>query len=750
MEDQNIADKRLAVKTAPDTNTAVGLLLEIGDLWKEKPNNIEAEKAYTEALELLPDHRLTLNQLIILYNETKQWPKAIEIIERLAGLEEDPKRRARFNYTIAVILRDEMKQADQALDFFNKTLDDDCEYLKAFEKIDQILTQRKDWKNLERNYRKMLKRIVSGQKKELQIMLWHGLGEIYRTRLINLSAAAEAFEAACRLEPTNPTRHETLASLYEADPNQWKKAVEHHNKLLDLKYDRVESFQSLYRIYMQSQQYDKAFCMAAALRFMYRASPEEQSFHEQYRQRGLVVAKRIIDDEAWRNQVADKNENQYISAIFRLISRYVAQIYAVEEKDKGFKKKDRVDFTQTKLNFTQRFQQVNQIMKVAVPLLYIQPTRPGFDYECLIVDKQFMPAVVAGGDLLSDKSDKEIVFLLAKNLTYMRPEYFLIRALKMNQATIKVILRSALVMVAPKLAVPPAEQGAVTQFVQKFISIIPQPIISQVKTVVERAISEGNDFSTTSWMQSVELAANRAGLLLCNDLEVAARMVQTDPTPLSPLTVKDKLKDLIRYAISEEYFQLRSSLGITIDGNPEPASQHYAEDTPAPTPKPYIEDVPELTSMPYRDAPPSAESLLLIELKQSLAALSLEESVAPALLALPLCELVWANKDSHSKESEIVSDYINKNFTFGSEASTQAHKWLKACPNPEYCEKARILLNKMVKASYHPLTTKDQLKEMMRLANEISAAAGGFLGIGKVSKEEKAILAKLEAAFKLD
>jgi golgin subfamily B member 1 len=390
------------------------------------------------------------------------------------------------------------------------------------------------------------------------------LGEIYRTRQGNLTAAAEAFEAACRLDPENQIRHEILAELYAADPNQWQKAVEHHNKLLDMKYDRVESFQSLYRIYMQSQQYDKAFCVAAALRFMNRASPEEQGFHEQYRQKGLVVAKRIIDDEVWRTQIADKNENNYISAIFRLISRYVAGIYAQEEKDKGLKRKDRVDFAGTKLNFTQRFQQINQIMKVAVPLLYIQPSRPGFDYECLNIEKQFMPAVVAGGDLLSNKGDKEIVFLIAKNLAYLRPEYFLIRALKMNQATIKVILRSAMVMVAPKLAVPPAEQGAVLQFVQKFQTIIPQPIIGQVKTVVERAISEGNDFSTTSWMQNVEIAANRAGLLLCNDLEVAARTVQADPTPLSTLTVKDKLKDLIRYGISEDYFQLRESLGLTI------------------------------------------------------------------------------------------------------------------------------------------------------------------------------------------
>ena len=58
------------------------------------------------------------------------------------------------------MLRDEFgRDADESIDRFNMVLDDDTTMLKAFQAIDTALTKRKDWKSLERSYRKMLKRL---------------------------------------------------------------------------------------------------------------------------------------------------------------------------------------------------------------------------------------------------------------------------------------------------------------------------------------------------------------------------------------------------------------------------------------------------------------------------------------------------------------------------------------------------------------------------------------------------------------
>ncbi len=66
-------------------------------------------------------------------------------------------------------------------------------------------------------------------------------------------------------------------------------------------------------------------------------------------------------------------------------------------------------------------------------------------------------------------------------------------------------------------------------------------------------------------MQCVELTACRAGFLLCNDLEIAARMIQAEP-PLGAvdLTPKEKVEELVLFSVSEAYFRLREALGIQI------------------------------------------------------------------------------------------------------------------------------------------------------------------------------------------
>ena len=57
-------------------------------------NPQKAITAYLEALEVRPGNHVILHKVLDLYSETKQWKKAVEIIERIADLEKDPIRRA--------------------------------------------------------------------------------------------------------------------------------------------------------------------------------------------------------------------------------------------------------------------------------------------------------------------------------------------------------------------------------------------------------------------------------------------------------------------------------------------------------------------------------------------------------------------------------------------------------------------------------------------------------------------------------
>ena len=69
-----------------------------------------------------------------------------------------------------------------------------------------------------------------------------------------------------------------------------------------------------------------------------------------------------------------------------------------------------------------------------------------------------------------------------------------------------------------------------------------------------------------SWMMpdAVDATSHRIGFVICGDLEVAARMVSMEPVVVGGPQVKDKIKELVLYSISEDYFAVRSHLGLTI------------------------------------------------------------------------------------------------------------------------------------------------------------------------------------------
>ena len=85
---------------------------------------------------------------------------------------------------------------------------------------------------------------------KLQVGLFDGLGEIYRSRLKHYQSATQAFEVAQQLDPKNELRAdgtdraEILAELYlVAGPDYTDKAVEQHMRMLQQRAVQVRLVQ---------------------------------------------------------------------------------------------------------------------------------------------------------------------------------------------------------------------------------------------------------------------------------------------------------------------------------------------------------------------------------------------------------------------------------------------------------------------------------------------------------------------------
>jgi tetratricopeptide (TPR) repeat protein len=185
------------------------MLNEIADVWHEQDKNpLRAIEALEEARELQPLNPGLLHKLIALYQATENWSKMIDTLQAIADNEQDPTRKSKFLYTMAQLYRDKEGDQDKAVELFGEALDLNAQYLEAFKRINKILTAKKDWKALERAFRKMLRRMSTANisNPDLEFNLWHNLGLIYRDRLKDVTSAIEAFKMATRFKPDEAVR----------------------------------------------------------------------------------------------------------------------------------------------------------------------------------------------------------------------------------------------------------------------------------------------------------------------------------------------------------------------------------------------------------------------------------------------------------------------------------------------------------------------------------------------------------------
>jgi tetratricopeptide (TPR) repeat protein len=566
---EQVVQAKRALCGAASEDEQVKLFDEVGDIYRQKLQKADkAIAAYLEALERRAEDHVILHKVLDLYTDTKQWKKAVEVMLRVAALEKDAARRSKYYYTAAIVQRDEVKALDDALELFNQALDDNPDLLKAFEAVDRLCTQKKDWKTLERNYRRMIKRMPQEQstpeKEGLKVTLWHNLGEIYRTRLHDFSSASAAFEVAASMQPDNLQRHEILAELYLLiGPDAAQKAVQEHQILIKNSPFKIESYKALRRIYMDSKQYDKAWCLCGALAFLKKADPEEQQFFEQYRAKGFVRAKQRLTDEIWARNIFHPDEERYIGHILGAIWQSVAVIKAQPHKNFGLKRKDRRDLSTDQLLFSKVFNYVNQVLNVLQPELYLRPEQPmGLALANCQEKGNLVPSFVVGSDLLQGRPEKELAFAIARQLTFMRPEHYLRLAVP-TVSELKVVFLAALKLAAPGMPVK-GDQAIIGQYVDAMRRGVPPAILEQLALVVQKFMQQKSEADINKWTQAVELTAHRAGFVLCNDLETAAKMVSTEPVPVGGMSAKDKIRELVLYSIGEEYFTIRQHLGLNI------------------------------------------------------------------------------------------------------------------------------------------------------------------------------------------
>ena len=242
----------------------VQLLIEIGDIASGKLNDrTRAAKSFVAALEERPDDRHLLTKLMQLYSEEKDWGKLVEVVLKLADFVDEPKQKAKYLHTAAIVSARQMGDVDRALELYAKVLELDPKAEKALDEAIELRKEKGDYDGVERLLQRKLEAATAEKDRKNMLETFAELGELYEKNLGWIDRAIDAYEAAQTLDPENRARHEKLAELYASDPKQYlDKAVASQMVLLRQNPYRPETYKLLRKLYTEAKDADAAWACA--------------------------------------------------------------------------------------------------------------------------------------------------------------------------------------------------------------------------------------------------------------------------------------------------------------------------------------------------------------------------------------------------------------------------------------------------------------------------------------------------------
>ncbi len=552
------ACKRAITMMEDDNEDRPALLVRAASVLFEKLKDADgAAKLLNEALKANPSDRTILGELLKIYTATKRFTQLIEVVLRIAELIDDPAQLARYYLTVAKIYRRELKQPDKAVLYFELAQEQDPELPDIDQIIVDVLAENQAWEQLERRYKRQIAALSENATVEDKLAVYAPLCNLLVDKLNNLKDGILVAEAICKIDPDNVDWQEMLVDLYGWDREYTQKATQAHRALLQKNTARVESFRMLYRIFSADEAPDKAWCVASILTLLNQASDNEQQYYHDYRPEDLPAPAQRLKDDHWTRQLYHPDMDQSISMIFSVIRDGILAAKGHSHEHFGLHPRAAIDATMDSSEFAGFVSFACGTLGITPPPLHYQS---GHGAGFQLVETR-PPCMIVGDELSEIMDRKAIAFTLGQQLTLLRPGLFVSQLVTSGTELSSWLLASVKSFV-PNLPIPGELAGAVTERLAPLREGLSTNDWERLQGYVQTFVAKSADVNLKRWVRSVNYTADRAGLLVCGDVNAAVAVLKKqvkDKTELSK-----RLQAITLFVVSDEFFALRDYLEIAL------------------------------------------------------------------------------------------------------------------------------------------------------------------------------------------
>jgi len=548
----------------------------LGDLCLELEDEPQALSAFSEAVKAynVPGEEQVslLEKVLKLQRSTGATEAAAQTSALLVELVKDPKERGERRRDAALLMA-ERGSVREAAELLEQALVEDPQDEAALVALcglaDKLPKNFGLSDKLARALEGLAPPAADAASRRRRAELWQRLGELARKK--DAVAAIEAFEHVVALDPEQLPAREALAALYKDRGGYEDAAIENHRRLLALDVTRADSLRALAAAYVRRGLVDRARCCTEVLSVLGLATKDEEAFLDAH------PSQELKPDDPYASAIEEQDRREHLALpeatlmaeIFSCLWEGAPGLIGQRLEDFGVSTHDKVS-PMSDLDLGKIYGQVAKALGNRKTALYVRPD--GAPHDVMIV-VQAPPALVVGPALANGAKSAEVRFQLGRGIELSRPEYILAAGVRPKQFT--TLFASVLRAFHPRHARRRASAGdAAAEQAAKLKKNVPYKVSKQL---VELFGALGTtSWSSLRWRTVVHHVGNRTGLVLCGDLKTAAAIVVSESgaftigdTPTTEDVRKlavsyEPLRELLRFAVSEDHFLLREKLGTAI------------------------------------------------------------------------------------------------------------------------------------------------------------------------------------------
>lgn len=558
--------------------------IALGKLARERLNDsYMAIDAYGVAAKVKPLALDVLDAMYVLYRETKQGPKAAEVLERMLAVPElqaDPQRAKRVWFALGEIARDELNDVDKAVGAFNSALDADFRFVEAFSAIEQLLGRNKMWQPLEQNYHHMIRRLPKGEETHgARMALFKAMGELYRHKLNKPDAAVEVFKVVATGLPNDAGVQEMFGELAAQQAGYEESAVDAYRRALPSTANPGKVASALAELAARRKDYDSAWLAAQVVAGLIgEPGPNEREILTKLTPyaKKKEVAQRALTDRLWQTHLFHPKVRGPISELMAILYEYGRHLYKEEfTRYQIDKKRHFIDVATAQEYQIHHYRYVARVLGMESVALYspfLVTTReriakrtnePAPDPQLGVEICHTEPVCLkVGGRFFNETGQKEVYYMLGRALALLRPELALSQRLSAER--LEAVFQAAISLSVDRFRFT-ADPRAIDAERKQLERALPEPARAAMARVTKEYAKTATPNDLRNYLEGAELSAVRTGMFVAGEIEPVKKMVLGETGAAFRVQARSKIRDLMVFALGEDLHALRVAVGTQVE-----------------------------------------------------------------------------------------------------------------------------------------------------------------------------------------